>query len=213
MIERICLGPVHAFEAYDDLTKVQLFPQEEEFISGAVEKRRTEFATVRRCARAALAELGVRAAPILPGEYGAPIWPHGIVGSMTHCAGFRAAAVARAFTVHSIGIDAEPNEVLPKGVLNIVALPTELAVMPTGGIVCWDRLLFCAKECVYKAWFPLARRFLDCDEAEVSLNASGTFTARLLVPGPTIGGNPLRGFTGRWTYSDGLLAAAIIVPV
>lgn len=50
--------------------------------------------------------------------------------------------------------------------------------------VSWDRLLFSAKESVYKTWFPLARRWLGFGSADVVIDAAGgTFTARLLVPG------------------------------
>ena len=64
---------------------------------------------------------------------------------------------------------------------------------------CWDRLLFSAKESVYKAWFPLTRRWLGFEEADITIDpADGTFTARLLVPAPVAGGSPLTGFTGRW---------------
>src|SRR5262249_33599292 len=80
----------------------------------------------------------------------------------------------------------------------------------------WDRLLFSAKESVYKAWFPLARRWLGFEEADVTLDPAGRFTARLLVPGP------VSGFTGRWTVHNGqkdggrkdggrLVGAAIVV--
>jgi 4'-phosphopantetheinyl transferase EntD len=77
----------------------------------------------------------------------------------------------------------------------------------------WDRLLFCAKEAVYKAWFPLAGRWLGFEEAAITFAPdAGTFSARLLVPGPAVGGGPLDGFSGRWLARGGLLLAAIAVP-
>ena len=75
--------------------------------------------------------------------------------------------------------------------------------------VCWDRLLFTAKEAVYKAWFPLTRRWLGFEEAEITIDAAGgTFGARLLVPVPA-GGGPLTGLTGRWLARDGLILTAV----
>ena len=82
----VVLPPAVAVEAYDDPSVADLFPAEEAVIAAAVDMRR-EFATVRRCARAALSQLGVAPVPLLPGVRGAPGWSHGIVGSMTHCAG------------------------------------------------------------------------------------------------------------------------------
>jgi enterobactin synthetase component D / holo-[acyl-carrier protein] synthase len=214
MIEELLPPPVVAVETFVDPPDAMLFPAEEALIARAVEKRRREFTSARLCARAALARIGVPPAPILPGERGAPTWPEGVVGSMTHCAGYRAAAVALAAEVATIGLDAEPNEPLPEGVLNTVANPGEraaLADLPAGAGVSWDRLLFSVKESVYKAWFPLCRTWLDFTEAEVTIEPSGAFTARLLVPGPVVAGVKLTGFTGRWLARDGLLVTAIAV--
>ena len=76
----------------------------------------------------------------------------------------------------------------------------------------WDRLLFSAKESVYKAWFPLAKRWLGFEDADISVSMEGTFDARLLVPGPDIGGTPLTRFTGQWLAGNGLIVTAIAVP-
>jgi 4'-phosphopantetheinyl transferase EntD len=76
----------------------------------------------------------------------------------------------------------------------------------------WDRLLFSAKESVYKAWFPLTRRWLNFTEAAVTPHPDGTFTARLLVPGPVVDGHPVDGFDGRWLTRDGLVLTAIVLP-
>jgi 4'-phosphopantetheinyl transferase EntD len=77
---------------------------------------------------------------------------------------------------------------------------------------CWDRLLFCAKEATYKAWFPLARRWLGFEDADVIISATdGTFEVRLLVPAPVGGGSLLAGFAGRWLARDGLLLTAVTV--
>ncbi|MFD8705287.1 4'-phosphopantetheinyl transferase [Kitasatospora sp. NPDC059648] len=201
--------------AYADPPEARLEPAEEAVIARAVDKRRREFTTVRHCARTALGRLGVPYRPLVPGLRGAPSWPDGVIGSLTHCDGFRAAAVARAGTLASVGIDAEPALPLPDGVLEAVALPVEqqrLAELTTERPgTPWDRILFSAKESVYKAWFPLTELWLDFHEAELDLSPDGTFSARLLVPGPVVGGRRLDGFDGRWAVRDGLLATAIAV--
>ncbi|MFJ9609494.1 4'-phosphopantetheinyl transferase [Kitasatospora sp. NPDC101176] len=202
--------------AYDDPPEARLEPEEAEAVARAVEKRRREFTTVRHCARTALTRLGVPYRPLVPGLRGAPTWPDGVVGSLTHCDGLRAAAVARSGDLLSIGIDAEPALPLPDDVLEAVALPSEQRriadLLATHPDTPWDRLLFSAKESVYKAWFPLTELFLDFNEAELALSPDGTFTARLLVPGPVVGGRLVQGFHGRWAVRDGLLATAIAVP-
>jgi 4'-phosphopantetheinyl transferase EntD len=220
VIERILPGEVECAEAFGDLADVALFPEEEALIARAVDKRRREFTTARGCARRALGALGVGPVPILPGERGAPQWPAGIVGSITHCPGYRAAAASRARDTLAIGLDAEPDQPLPDGVLGAVALPGERArlrdLTAAEPGISWDRLLFSAKESVYKAWFPLARRWLGFEDADITIDpVAGTFQARLLVPAPATATTPpggLTGFTGRWLASDGLIVTAIAVP-
>jgi 4'-phosphopantetheinyl transferase EntD len=79
--------------------------------------------------------------------------------------------------------------------------------------ICWDRLLFSAKESVYKTWFPLTRRWLGFESADVLIDSRGnTFTARLLVPGPVVAGVPLTVLNGRWLADQGFLVTAVVVP-
>lgn len=216
MIEEILPADVISVEARDDATDAKLFPEEELVVGRAVEKRRREFTTARMCARAALRELGLPATPILTGERGEPLWPAGVVGSITHCDGYRACAVARSTKVVTVGIDAEPNAELPDGLLGDIARPEELPSLrllrSERPEIHWDRLLFSAKESVYKAWFPLAKRWLGFEDAVVAISPSkGTFDVELLVPGPRLADGPLRGFSGRWMVCDGIVLTAIAV--
>ncbi len=197
---------------------VELFPEEEAAVGNAVEKRRREFITARACAREALARLGLPERSVGTGARGEPIWPAGIVGSITHCAGYRACAVAPASKLLTIGVDAEVADPLPPGLIDDIALPEERRWIERAAAerpdVSWDRLLFSIKESIYKAWFPLARSWLGFEDASVMVDpASGTFTAHLLVPGPTLQGRKLDGFSGRWLCADGLLFSAIAVPL
>jgi 4'-phosphopantetheinyl transferase EntD len=217
VIEEILLPAVAAAEEFGDRPDAVLFPEEQAVIGRAVEKRRREFATARACARAALARLGQPPVAILPGERGSPGWPPGIVGSITHCAGYRAAAVGKAAEVLTIGLDAEPDEPLPDGVLGAISLAAERASLRDLAQAApgpnWDRMLFCAKESVYKAWFPLTGCWLGFEQAHITLGpADGTFAARLLVPGPEVDGRELTAFDGRWLARDGLILTAISVP-
>jgi 4'-phosphopantetheinyl transferase EntD len=216
VIGDILPAAVAAEETFGDDPAAEIFPEEQEAIAQAVVTRRQEFITGRSCARAALTRLGLPPAPILRGDRGQPQWPAGIVGSITHCAGYRACAVAHQRDVRTLGLDAEPHGPLPDGVLNVVAGPqeqarlTELASAHPG--VHWDRLLFSAKESVYKAWFPVTGQWLGFGDAAVDLSPSGAapgqgrFTARILL-----GDAPIDYFEGRWLVSHGLLATAIAV--
>jgi 4'-phosphopantetheinyl transferase EntD len=192
-----------------------LFPEELGTVERAVSSRRVEFVTARACARAALAELGLGPVAIPSGSRGEPRWPAGIVGSISHCRGFRGCAVARTAEVTTVGIDAEPNEPLPDGLIgDIVSLAERQrleALTEEAPGVSWDRLTFCIKESVYKAWFPLAGRWLGFEDAELTPHVDGSFDVRLRVEGPIVDGAELTGFTGRWVVRDGLVVTSVVV--
>lgn len=216
MIESILPGVVASVDTFTDPPDATLFPAEEAIVRNAVDKRRREFTTARWCVRQALDRMGRPAVPILPGSRGEPQWPDGVVGSITHCAGYRAAALAEAGKVTTVGIDAEPNEGLGNGVLEAVSLPEErtriAALLRDHPRIRWDRMLFSAKESVYKAWFPLTARWLDFEDANISINPDdGTFRADLLVTGPWVNGGKVKGFSGRWLVENGLVVTAITV--
>lgn len=200
-----------------DVTEQVLLPAEEAVIANAVPKRRAEFATVRHCARQALTALGAPAVAILPGPQREPLWPAGVVGSLTHCEGYRAAAVARQERTASIGIDAEIHDELPEGVEELVTVAGDrerlarlAAEQPD---IHWGRLLFSAKESIYKAWFPLTGAWLDFTDCALHVDpVRRTFTGRLLVPGPSVDGHRLDGFQGRWSIHGGHILTAVHVP-
>ncbi|WP_424214990.1 4'-phosphopantetheinyl transferase family protein [Streptomyces sp. BI20] len=198
----------------DDAEQPPLHPEEEAAVARSVDSRRREFTTVRGCAREALGRLGLPASAVPSGPRGEPLWPQGVRGSMTHCKGYRAAAVTVDPSILSLGMDAEPALALPDGFLPGVTLPEELdRLLATAAAVPgvpFDRLLFSAKETVFKVWYPLVRRGLEFEEADVTVDPDGTFTARLLVPPPTVAGRPLDRVTGRWLVRDGLLMTAAV---
>lgn len=194
-----------------DLTRYKhLHPAERKAVQRAVDQRKGEFGDARWCAHQALRELGVdHAVAILRGERGMPIWPKGFTGSLTHTDGLRAAVAASTRHVLSIGLDAEPAEALPEGVLAAIASETEIAMverMRERGHEWADRLLFCAKEATYKCWFPMTRRWLDFDEAEIQIRADGTFVSHILARP-----SPVPVFEGRWVARDGYVIASTYV--
>ena len=204
-------------EMYDDPPHLAALPEEEPLIARSVAKRRNEFVTVRHCARVAMEQLGVAPVPILKGDKGEPHWPDGVVGSLTHCEGYRGAVVGRSVAVRSLGIDAEPHGVLPKGVLDAISLPverTEISALPAE--LRWDRILFCAKEATYKTWFPLTQRWLGFEDAHItftvdSAGTAGEFISRILIDPAARSGPPLAELAGRWSVAGGLALTAIVL--
>ncbi|MEU2614804.1 4'-phosphopantetheinyl transferase superfamily protein [Micromonospora sp. NPDC007271] len=217
MIETLLPPAAVTVEAFSDIPGEAPYPGEEDLVAKAVDSRRREFVTARRCAREALARLGYAPAPIRPGPRREPLWPGGVIGSITHCTGYRAAAVARDTALASLGIDAEPHGPLPDGVGGAVTTAGEPELLRrlshADPSVHWGRLLFSAKESVYKAWYPLTGRWLGFEEAELSIDpASRSFTARLLVDGTRAdGGPPLTALHGRYLVADGLVVTAVSI--
>jgi 4'-phosphopantetheinyl transferase EntD len=123
---------------------------------------------------------------------------------MTHCDGYRAAAVAAAEAWVGIGIDAEVLAPLPDGVGPLVMSAAERAALrDVDPALCPDRVLFSAKESVYKVWYPVVRAWLGFEDVDVRLG-DGTFVARLEPDG--LGTDELH---GRWTVRDGFVLTAV----
>ena len=174
----------------------------------SVHRRRVEFATGRGQARRALGALGLSGAAACPvgvGKMRQPMWPDGVVGSITHCDGHCAAAVAWAHDFAAVGIDVEVNGRLPDEVIGQTCLERELAALSPVPAVSWPTVLFSAREAVFKAWYPITGDWLGHHDVTIDLDtARGSFTVTFLDPavGDRAGGRfrELEGAVG-WTLT------------
>ncbi len=196
---------------------------ERELLGGATSARVAEFAAGRQCAHSALASLDPRLAgmPVLRDRRGAPQWPAGTVGSITHCAGWTGAVAARSRRsrlgrgVRAIGLDAEPVAPLPAGVVEVVASVEEREALARLGAerpgIPWDTVLFCAKEATYKAWYPLTGSVVGHDAVRVELSPAGGFTAVASADDAT--GQPATlKVHGRWRIGPRVVVVLGVVP-
>ena len=199
---------IFSAEIFGDPPLPALHPAEQAALGRAGSKRLRDFSGGRACARRALLEFGVEATPVLIGEDRAPLWPRGVVGSITHCQDYCAAAVGSESDFRAIGIDAEPHDMLPSGVLELIATPRERNWLQTeaGSSLCWDRILFSAKESAFKAGARFWRETLPFDQIEISFDPiAGAFEA-----GPSsIDGLPR--LKGRFQVASGLIATTVVV--
>ena len=140
-----------------------LMTEERRAVADAVPSRQREFALGRWCARRALAQLGLDTPPIPVGERRAPVWPVGVVGSITHCAGFVGAVVARADRLRSIGFDAERSDPLAEDLIPLVCTAREMEWLRSrsSSDVDWAKVIFSAKESIHKCIWPLCGMTLD----------------------------------------------------
>ncbi len=211
MIETLFPAGVITVLASDAMAEEPLHPDEQPFAAKMSEPRRREFALGRACARHALARLGV-SGPVLRGDDRAPLWPRGVVGSLTHCDQLCAAAVAHREVVLSLGLDAELDSPLRERVAQRICTPDERAhlaelpeLLPSG----WEKLVFSAKESFYKAYYPVARSFLGFHDVGLRFDPEAqSFEVQLLrddKPGP-------RRASGRFALAPPHVITAVTLP-
>lgn len=142
----------------------------------AVESRRAEFSTGRILAADALRQLGIDAFPVKRGPSNEPLWPPGIVGSISHGCGFCVVVLARRNVTEFIGLDVESRTADVSNIRELVMTAHELRQEVSDDHI---RATFCAKEAVFKAIFPLVRRFVDFTEVALEFDpGASSFVAR-----------------------------------
>lgn len=188
-------------------------------VKAAVPERIAEFATARHCARRALHQLGHPPEQILTGTSREPLWPAGVVGSLTHCTGYRAAAVGYSRQFLTLGIDVEQNAPLPTEVVPMVTSQGErdhLAnLAELSDHASWSRLLFSAKESIFKSWFPIEGSWLDFTDYKIEIDVSnGTFLGSLRTElQNTLYELRFRELRGQWAIWDNKIITGVYLPV
>ena len=184
-----------------------LLKAEQALVVGAAQTRIEQFTAGRVCSRIALSRFGVATTtPILQTEDRAPIWPPGFVGSISHTDTWCAAAVARAEQVRSIGIDMEPATPLQESLWRRVCTPKErdwLHGLASPGLM--GKVLFSAKESVYKCQYPLTTEFLGFHAVELEID-DGSFQAVFQQEAGEF--RPGDVMSGRYLVEEGLVASA-----
>ncbi|MEU6117406.1 4'-phosphopantetheinyl transferase superfamily protein [Streptomyces sp. NPDC047117] len=184
----------------------------------AVPARRAEFVTGRALARRALSAVGAPTTDLVRTVTGAPAWPQGFTGSITHCLGYRAAAVAARRDVCALGIDAEPHRPLADELIAAIATPGERRGWPARSGLWSETVAFSAKEAACKALYGLGAGLIDFSELRIGVRGlyrlgegawRGTFGAQLhrarREPGLPAG------VAGRWHVSDSLVVTAVVL--
>ncbi len=181
------------------LKEGDVFAAEAAAMARAVPKRRAEFFAGRSAAHRAMRALGHSPGPVTMGEDRAPVWPAGLVGSISHCSDTCVALVAEAARYRAVAVDIEPDADLPDDVIDTICLPSERMNLPKQGWGRMARLIFSAKETVYKLQYPISRKMLEFSDVEVVVDVvSGKFEARVSVPlGPDFSAQRFAGHFGR----------------
>jgi enterobactin synthetase component D / holo-[acyl-carrier protein] synthase len=153
-----------------------LLPTEGAHLGRAVPSRIQEFAAGRLCARRAMAQFGIAGFALLTADDRQPIWPPSVVGSITHTAGFCAAAVAERSKVRALGVDTERMGRVNAEIWPSICTPAEMAwiaSLASPERAAAANLIFSAKEAFYKCQYPLTHEALNFHDARVEVPAFG----------------------------------------
>ena len=203
------LPPGTGVGSADPRASYPLLPGED--LPRATPARKVEFAAGRHAARMALRAIGLPAVAIPHGADRAPIWPDGVIGSITHTTTACLAVALRIGPVRGIGIDLEPAAPLDQGLWGTILLPQEQDALlhlpqPDRGLAALR--IFCAKEAVFKAQYPLTRALVGFEVVQVRVSGdhfSGTF--QTAIP-PLAKGDSVQ---GHFVQTDGhILALALL---
>jgi len=150
----------------------ELTPAELRFTATFAPRRLEEFRHGRTCARQALARLGAGEHDIPIGASREPVWPTGVVGSISHAGSAAAAVVAWASSIASLGLDLEPATALEPALVPRICRPDEIDCIASSryGAGTAAKMVFSMKEASYKALWPVLRCFLDFHDIELVLD-------------------------------------------
>lgn len=143
-------------------------------LSASPTMRKDEYLAGRLCAFKAAEEKGINLNDLQAGQTREPLWPPGVVGSISHSKTRAISCVARASEYKSIGMDTEVvmDDLTIEKVKHIVSLPEEIDILkgttPEISFNIKFTLLFSIKESLYKALYPLNKKFIDFNEVSLT---------------------------------------------
>ena len=190
-----------------------LFDVEDRAIRNAAPRRRDEFAAGRAAARGALATLAIAPVPIPRAADRRPLWPNGIIGSISHTDGIAAAIVGHNQPTAGVGLDIEGDAPLKKELLKYILTRSEAAARKARPLVASSsrcKATFAAKEALFKAIYPITGQFFGFLDANVDLLESGNWTATLCDTAPALPASMVIS-GGKWAAVDGHVIATVCI--
>ena len=194
-----------------------IFPVEELAISRAVAKRRNEFVAGRTCAREALHALGYPATALPVEEDRRPAWPDGVVGSIAHSGEWATAIAVDRGRFAGIGVDPEQDEPLEKDLYAMVLRPEERQLLsqstnPDFSAVDVAKLIFSIKEASYKAVSHRIGRWVDFQDASVSITFEDREFVTSFLSSAVTTDEPLTSARGTFGHAEGYVVTVAYLP-
>jgi 4'-phosphopantetheinyl transferase EntD len=163
-----------------------LHPEEVPATANMAALRRLEYTAGRKAAHGAMDQLSIHDQPVVNGADRAPVWPEGIVGSISHTSDYCVAAAAYSNDIHTVGLDIEPKRALHPELIYQICNREErvwLAEQPVEQQGYLARLIFSAKECAYKCQYPLTKKLFGFKALNIDLDLEeGRFGATFVQP-------------------------------
>lgn len=143
---------------------------EYETIKMSVKKRRREFVAGRTLTRKALSQFEINNYDLLQGNNREPLWPHNIIGSISHSDTYVSVAVTNNENYRSIGVDLEIIEKIDDSQLNIILTKNEIDyLLHVEDKDIFHKIIFSAKESIYKCIYPIVKNFIDFSQVEIKV--------------------------------------------
>jgi 4'-phosphopantetheinyl transferase EntD len=170
LVESIFPPGVAAAELRAPGDPLLLDPEEALIVARAVPKRVGEFAAGRLCARSALARFGIASFAVRAARDRQPLWPAGLLGSITHTRGFCAAVIGEDARFVGLGLDTEQADAVGPELWPSICVAEELAwiaSLPAGERTRAATLVFAAKEAFYKCQYPSTSEWLSFSDVRI----------------------------------------------
>lgn len=191
-----------------------LRPEEEEHISSRKvhPRRENDYRRGRACAHSALEYFGLGTAAVLTAATREPVWPPGIVGSITHCDGLAGASVTLRRRARGIGLDAERRDGAFEELKDTITTAAEQARRPSVvGLGLWCVLSFSAKESIFKALYPETKTFFGFADVELTIDPERqTFVASCV--GDQVGFQAVQQLQGFYAVLEDYVVTSAIWP-
>jgi 4'-phosphopantetheinyl transferase EntD len=192
-----------------------LLPAEAAHVGRAVPERVQQFAAGRLCARRALAQFGIEDFPLRAAADRQPMWPPSLVGSITHTAGFCAAAVAERARILALGLDTEVVGDVNVEIWPSICTPADIAWVasqPGALRAAAITLIFSAKEAFYKCQYPLVGEAVNFHDVTIEAaqwgGSAGVFRVHALRP-LGVARHTEPPWAGRYLFHEGWVTAGI----
>ncbi len=151
----------------------ELFPPERLICQSYEPDRKQDFVRGRYCAHECLRRLSFPQ-PVAKSELGAPLWPEGLTGSISHSRHLAGAILAKKGRFRSLGLDIEVVGRITPDLWPVIFTKAEMDFLIRQRLPDrWSTFIFSAKEAFYKMQYPMTKAGMEAEDLEVVVGDAG----------------------------------------